>query len=66
MRSTKTGRWSSPVTTTGKDRPQREHHAILKACAGKKVDDAVRLLEEHIEETRKSLVAAVRLARRVA
>lgn len=50
----------------GKDRPQREHHAILKACAAKKVDDAVRLLEEHIEETRKSLVAAVRLARRVA
>lgn len=48
----------------GKERPQREHYAMLKMCAANKVDEAVRTLEQHIEQTRKSLVASVRLGRR--
>lgn len=45
---------------TGKDRPQREHHGLLDLCRQGKSERAVKLLEEHILHTRKSLLAAVR------
>lgn len=44
----------------GKERPQREHHAILEACRDGDVERAVRLLEEHITQTQKSIMAAGR------
>lgn len=48
---------------SGKERPQRDHLAILEACRGGAVDKAVALLEEHIQHTQKSLAAAVRRGR---
>lgn len=45
---------------TGKDMPQREHWEILSACQDRKPDLAVRLLEQHILETQKSLMAVLR------
>jgi DNA-binding GntR family transcriptional regulator len=44
----------------GKQQPNREHWAILEACRAGDVDRAVRLLEEHIVHTQKSLAAAMR------
>jgi DNA-binding GntR family transcriptional regulator len=44
----------------GKERPQREHREILKACREGNADRAARLLEEHIVYTQKSLLAATR------
>jgi DNA-binding GntR family transcriptional regulator len=44
----------------GKERPQREHHAMLDACRRADTDAAVRMLEEHIVHTQKSLRAAAR------
>lgn len=49
----------------GKDVPQRQHYQILTACRAGDVNTAVKLLEEHIEHTRKSLLAADRRARDV-
>jgi DNA-binding GntR family transcriptional regulator len=45
---------------TGKEKPQREHHAMLDACRRGDVDGAARMLEEHIIHTQKSLLAAAR------
>lgn len=44
----------------GKERPQREHYAMLDACRRGDINGAARLLEEHIIHTQKSLVAAAR------
>jgi DNA-binding GntR family transcriptional regulator len=44
----------------GKERPQREHYAMLDACRRGDVAGAARMLEEHIIHTQKSLVAAAR------
>lgn len=44
----------------GKERPQREHYAMLDACRRSDSDAAVRMLEEHIVHTQKSLLAASR------
>jgi DNA-binding GntR family transcriptional regulator len=44
----------------GKERPQREHRQILDACRRGDVDAAVRVLEEHIAHTQKSILAATR------
>lgn len=44
----------------GKERPQREHHQILDACRRGEIERAVKLLEEHIIHTQKSLLAASR------
>lgn len=46
---------------TGKERPQREHRAILAACRGSNPARAVALLEEHIAKARRSLAGAVRM-----
>lgn len=45
---------------TGKAKPQAEHHEMLGYCRAGKVDEAVALLERHIEQTQKSLRAAAR------
>lgn len=44
----------------GKERPQREHYAMLDACRRGDIEGAARILEEHIVHTQKSLVAAAR------
>lgn len=44
----------------GKERPQREHYAIVDACRDGDIERAVRLLEEHITQTQKSIMAAGR------
>ncbi|MFX5587061.1 FCD domain-containing protein, partial [Acinetobacter baumannii] len=44
----------------GKERPQREHHALLAACRDNDIAGAVRMLEAHIAQTQTSLVAAAR------
>lgn len=44
----------------GKERPQREHYAMLEACRRGDIDGAARTLEQHIIHTQKSLVAAAR------
>lgn len=44
----------------GKEKPQAEHYNLLKACRSGDVKTAVALLEEHIQHTQKSLMAAVR------
>lgn len=45
---------------TGKERPQREHYAILDFCRQGEVERAAGLLEAHILNTQKSLSAALR------
>ena len=42
----------------GKERPQREHRKLLELCREGKADDAVDLLESHIEQTQKSVRAS--------
>ncbi len=44
----------------GKVRPQKEHHELLDLCRQGKIDEAVDLLERHIEQTQKSLQASSR------
>lgn len=44
----------------GKERPQREHYALLDACRINHVDRAVGTLEDHLLQTQKSLMAAGR------
>jgi DNA-binding GntR family transcriptional regulator len=44
----------------GKEQPNRDHWAILDACRAGDVSKAVKLLEEHIVHTQKSLMAAMR------
>ncbi len=46
--------------TVGRERPQHEHYQLLGACRKGDVDRAVYLLGEHIENTRKSLMALTR------
>lgn len=55
----------APVSeAVGRDRPQREHWAILEACRAGNADVAVKLLEQHIGETQKSLQSLLRRTRR--
>jgi len=42
----------------GRDRPQHDHYAILHAARIGDVDLAVRLLEEHITQTQRALLAS--------
>ncbi len=44
--------------TVGRRNPQAEHKDILKACIAGDADLAVRLNEQHIEHTKRSLLAA--------
>lgn len=44
----------------GKTRPQKEHHELLEFCREGKVQQAVDLLERHIEQTQKSVRASSR------
>lgn len=46
---------------TGKTKPQQDHYAILQACRDQDGQRAAQLLEAHILETRKNLVAMQRL-----
>lgn len=46
---------------TGKDAPQAEHYRILEACRERDVPKAVALLEQHILETKKNLLATARM-----
>jgi DNA-binding GntR family transcriptional regulator len=43
----------------GRDHPLEEHRRILEACRAREVTKAVRLLESHIERTRRALRAGV-------
>jgi DNA-binding GntR family transcriptional regulator len=45
---------------TGKDKPQSDHYRILDACRKRDVGQVVALLEEHILETKKELMATAR------
>ncbi|EMS96309.1 GntR family transcriptional regulator [Agrobacterium tumefaciens str. Cherry 2E-2-2] len=44
----------------GKERPQQEHHALIDLCREGRVEEAVRLLKSHIEQTQKSVRASQR------
>lgn len=44
----------------GKERPQREHELLLEYCRTGEADQAVKLLESHIEQTQKSFRASRR------
>ncbi len=44
----------------GKERPMQEHRELVALCRTGQLDRAVGLLEEHIGQTQKSLVAAAR------
>lgn len=46
--------------TSGRDRPNAEHHQILGACREGRVDEAVALLRQHIETTKKETAARLR------
>jgi DNA-binding GntR family transcriptional regulator len=45
---------------TGKEGPQSDHYRILEACRRRDTQEVVRLLEEHINETRRELLAIAR------
>jgi len=45
---------------TGKDKPQADHYALLAACRARDVTRVVALLEEHILETKRGLLAMAR------
>jgi DNA-binding GntR family transcriptional regulator len=47
---------------TGKERPQQDHRKIVEACRRRDVQTVVALLEEHIMETRRELLATARAA----
>ena len=49
-------------TATGKERPQREHHELLKLCEAGKADAAAALLSKHIRHTQRMLAASARFA----
>lgn len=42
--------------TVGREQPQREHHEILVALGGRKFDEAILLLKQHIMHTQRALV----------
>ena len=44
----------------GKDKPQKEHWRLLELCEDDKVSAAVKLLEQHIRSTQRSLRANLR------
>ncbi len=44
----------------GKERPQREHQRLLEFCRNGRIEEAVSLLEAHIEQTQKSVRASQR------
>lgn len=50
----------------GKDRPMQEHRELVLACRAGDISRASTLLEEHIVQTQKSLVAAARRGNRQA
>jgi DNA-binding GntR family transcriptional regulator len=45
---------------SGKERPQREHHRLLRLARDGKAEEAAVLLEDHIRDTQRSLRAAGR------
>lgn len=45
---------------TGRDKPMEDHYALLRACRERDVDKVVKLLQEHIDHTRKELLATAR------
>ncbi|MGO7136416.1 GntR family transcriptional regulator [Rhizobium leguminosarum] len=45
---------------TGKAKPQQDHNALLRLCRDGEIDEAVGLLEKHIEQTQKSLRSSMR------
>lgn len=47
-------------SATGKTKPQQDHVELLRLCREGHVDEAVALLEKHIEQTQKSLRATLR------
>jgi DNA-binding GntR family transcriptional regulator len=51
-------------STTGKEKPQKDHYAILDACRRADVKDGVELLRNHLLHTQKTLIAAIRLTGR--
>ncbi|WOH63756.1 GntR family transcriptional regulator [Bradyrhizobium sp. BWA-3-5] len=51
-------------STTGKERPQKEHYAILEACRRGDVDSGVALLRNHLLHTQKTVIAANRFTGR--
>lgn len=48
---------------TGKERPQRDHRRLVEACRQRDVAAVVALLEEHIIDTKRELLARAREAR---
>jgi DNA-binding GntR family transcriptional regulator len=56
------GRFTSEQVslTVGKRRPQEEHWNIIDACRQGNADKAAKLLQQHIQHTQKSLLAAAR------
>lgn len=47
-------------SATGKTKPQQDHFELLRLCRENETESAVALLEKHIEQTQKSLRAALR------
>jgi DNA-binding GntR family transcriptional regulator len=47
---------------TQKEDVQRDHYQIVDACKRRAVDEVVTLLEQHILETKREVLAAARLA----
>jgi DNA-binding GntR family transcriptional regulator len=45
---------------TGKAKPQQEHNTLLRLCRDGEINNAVVLLEKHIEQTQKSLRSSMR------
>jgi DNA-binding GntR family transcriptional regulator len=45
---------------SGLERPMKEHHEILEACAKEDGEEAVRVLRKHIETTQKEVAAYMR------
>jgi DNA-binding GntR family transcriptional regulator len=48
---------------TGRDRPQKDHYALVGFCEARDIEGAVALLTEHIRRTQRSLVAESRRQR---
>ncbi|GAA0837790.1 MAG: GntR family transcriptional regulator [Cupriavidus sp.] len=46
---------------TGKDGPQADHYRILEACKARDAQQVAALLEEHILETKRNLLASERM-----
>ncbi|MFZ4289205.1 GntR family transcriptional regulator [Variovorax sp. HJSM1_2] len=49
---------------TGKDHPQADHRALVAACRARDVPAVVELLERHIMDTKRELLASARAASR--